>query len=268
MTTSGSSPLKSFLRVNNFSKSKQQFYSVCSRTCAVNMTKVVSARDLIPNLYNDESNSENDSSDDENEAVKNREDLVDDLHYDVRNLMACNYHPVRFLEGQDKESVLVQTAQRAAQLLMKKIFDCPVEPSDVGPLVILPSEITVLPRSHKLLEEKPETKWEKFAKEKGIKKTKRDRMVFDEESDEFKPRFGYKRAKNGIEDIPIIEVKPGQDPYADPWSEARNEKKDRVKKNEKNQLQNQKRAMGKKGGPRSYGAYPLRSHLLSKCIQA
>eukprot|EP01034_Spumella_vulgaris_P033995 gene33995-41928_t len=109
-----------------------------------------------------------------------------------------------------------------------------------------------MPRSQKLPEEEPETKWEQFAKLKGIKKTKRDRMVFDEDSDEFKPRFGYKRTKNGIEDTPIIEVKAGQDPYADPWSEARIEKKARVTKNEKNMQTNKKKALFKKGGARSY----------------
>ena len=35
-------------------------------------------------------------------------------------------------------------------------------------------------------------------------------MVYDEDSDEFKPRYGYKRTKNGIEDIPIVEIKTGQ----------------------------------------------------------
>ncbi len=77
-------------------------------------------------------------------------------------------------------------------------------------------------------------------------------MIFDEDSDEFKPRFGYKRAKNGVEDLPFVEVKPGQDPYADPWAEARTERKERVKKNEKNMNMNKKRALGTKGGPRSY----------------
>ena len=143
--------------------------------------------------------------------------------------------------------------------LFDRIFDCPVESSDVGPLVVLPSENSMMPRSHKLAEEKPDTKWEKFAKEKGIKKKKRDRMVFDEDSDEFKPRFGYKRVKNGVEDLPIVEVKAGQDPYADPWAAARVEKKDRVKKNEKNMMQNKKRAQGKNGAPKSYGEHVLLS---------
>ena len=39
---------------------------------------------------------------------------------------------------------------------------------------------------------KPETKWAKYAKEKGITTKKRDRMVFDESKQEYAPRWGYK----------------------------------------------------------------------------
>jgi regulator of ribosome biosynthesis len=120
-------------------------------------------------------------------------------------------------------------------------------------LVVLPNEKSILPRSAKIPEPKAETKWEKFAKEKGIKKKKRDRMVFDESNQEYRPRFGYKGANSGIEEIPIVEVKAGQDPFADPWAEARQDKKNRVKKNEKNQLKNIGRALGKSGKNKTYG---------------
>lgn len=127
---------------------------------------------------------------------------------------------------------------------MIRLFECPTESSEVGPLVILPNEVFQLPRSYKVPEPKPETKWEKFAKEKGILHKKKERMIYDENQQEFKPRYGYKRANNGIEDIPIIEIKKGQDPYQDPWADAKDEKKLRVKKNLKNQLRNQGRANG------------------------
>ena len=70
-------------------------------------------------------------------------------------------------------------------------------------------------------------------------------MVFDEEDQQYKPRFGYKGINSGIEDVPIIEVKPGQDPYADPWAEARKAKKDAIGKNLKNQKRNENKALGK-----------------------
>lgn len=78
----------------------------------------VSARDLLPGTFKNESDEEETSSvDEENE---NTEDVVDDLQYDVFNLLACNYHTIRILDEDDKEEVLQQQAQRAAQLLMKK----------------------------------------------------------------------------------------------------------------------------------------------------
>lgn len=53
-----------------------------------------------------------------------------------------------------------------------------------------------------------ETRWERFAKEKGIAGIKRARMVWDEEMKEWRPRHGYKRANDGIMNHAIVEVKP------------------------------------------------------------
>jgi hypothetical protein len=174
-----------------------------------------------------------------------------------------------------------------------------VTSSDAGPVAELPAAVTVLPRSVPSIScdrrdvtpngvayrrsgrEKPipqpkkETKWEKFAREKGIKKKKKDRMIWDEPEQEWRPRWGFKRANAGVEELPIVEVKPvsqppvsssilvealgleaspdqsdlnaafrafrgrqGQDPFADPWSEARKEKKGRVAKNLEQQAKN------------------------------
>jgi regulator of ribosome biosynthesis len=107
-----------------------------------------------------------------------------------------------------------------------------------------------LPRAAKVPEPKAETKWEKFAREKGITKKKKERMVFDESNQEYRPRFGYKRANSGIDEVPIVEVKEGQDPFADPWAEARADKKARVKKNTKQMMKNKGKALGKS---KSYG---------------
>jgi hypothetical protein len=69
------------------------------------MTKVVSARDIIPTLYDDGS----------------REDLVDDLKYDVKNLTACNYHAMRSTDDEDeREEMILEAATRATQLLVKR----------------------------------------------------------------------------------------------------------------------------------------------------
>jgi regulator of ribosome biosynthesis len=50
------------------------------------------------------------------------------------------------------------------------------------------------------------TRWEKFAKEKGIVKRKRDRQELDETTGDYKPRFGRGKAARIDEDW-VIEAK-------------------------------------------------------------
>jgi regulator of ribosome biosynthesis len=130
---------------------------------------------------------------------------------------------------------------------MKKLFELPTEITEVGPVAILPNPFTAIPREKRIPDPKPETKWEKFAKEKGIKNKKRERMIFDEVDQQYKPRYGYKRANNGIQDIPIVEIKAGDDPYKDPWTEEKQMKRQKVEKNKKQQVKNILRAKGKSG---------------------
>jgi regulator of ribosome biosynthesis len=74
----------------------------------------------------------------------------------------------------------------------------------------LPSYCTILlPREKPPPKPKEETKWEKFAREKGITNKKKSKMVWDEEKQEWAPRFGYKRAKDDSKSF--IELKPGQE---------------------------------------------------------
>jgi regulator of ribosome biosynthesis len=134
------------------------------------------------------------------------------------------------------------------------IFSLPIESSDVGPVAVLPAkEGFRYPREKRVPEPKGLTVWEKFAKQKGIKNKKRERMVYDEQEDEYKPRFGYKGVNKGEEEHAIIEVKHGSDPYADPWEAARREKKEKVSKNEKQRLRNIERLEVGKGRGKSSG---------------
>lgn len=126
-----------------------------------------------------------------------------------------------------------------------RIFDCPTESTELGPVATLPAQVMRLPREKRVPEPTPETVWEKFAKEKGIKNKKRERMVFDEVEQDFRPRYGYKGANSRIENHAIVEVKEGQDPMSDPWAEAKQEKKRRVEKNSLQQVRNIERSTGK-----------------------
>lgn len=88
-----------------------------------------------------------------------------------------------------------------------------------------------------------ETKWEKFAKAKGIgqNKEKRSAKVWDETTNEWQYRHGYKKAGNDKE-WPIMEVKQGDDPFKDPWEKQRDAKRKRVDKNVEQQMRNEERA--------------------------
>jgi len=91
---------------------------------------------------------------------------------------------------------------------------------------------------------KRETKWEKFAKERGIalNDAKRSQKVWDEDTKTWMYRHGYRKANDGNQkDWPIMEVKDGQDPFEDPWERQRDAKRAKVDKNLENQLRNQER---------------------------
>jgi regulator of ribosome biosynthesis len=66
----------------------------------------------------------------------------------------------------------------------------------MGIFAELPEPTTQLPRAKPIPKEKPMTRWEKFAKSKGIQKKKQDRYEYDETLGEERPRFGRHSAKN------------------------------------------------------------------------
>lgn len=69
------------------------------------------------------------------------------------------------------------------QLLVNELWEIPTERVEECIVAKLPTPSFVLPRSKKCPIVKPPTKWEKYAMEKGIKKTKKDKKVFDTELD-------------------------------------------------------------------------------------
>ncbi|CBJ25930.1 Ribosome biogenesis regulatory protein homolog [Ectocarpus siliculosus] len=174
------------------------------------------------------------------------QDVEDDLQFDLRNLLVVNPHQVdEQALADDSEEYLKGQAQAAVQSLINRLFVLPTVPSEVGPVATLPAkEESILPRAKPVPAPKAETRWDRFAKEKGITGSKRSRMVWDDDLKEWRPRHGYKRANDGVLNHAIVEVKPGKDPMANPWSEAREEKKGRVEKNLSNRAKNVERAGG------------------------
>eukprot|EP00188_Purpureofilum_apyrenoidigerum_P001579 Plantae.Rhodophyta-Purpureofilum_apyrenoidigerum.ctg18849.p1 GENE.Plantae.Rhodophyta-Purpureofilum_apyrenoidigerum.ctg18849~~Plantae.Rhodophyta-Purpureofilum_apyrenoidigerum.ctg18849.p1 ORF type:complete len:271 (-),score=69.76 Plantae.Rhodophyta-Purpureofilum_apyrenoidigerum.ctg18849:435-1247(-) len=138
--------------------------------------------------------------------------------------------------------------QPAAEALVHRLFQLE-KAEDLGigvRMVVLPDVITPLPREKPLPKPRELTKWEVFAKEKGIQKKKRkDRMVWDEDAGEFKPIFGYKRAKSTV-DVPIIPHRDDFEPGENPFNRLVKDKKKRAVENTKKRIANENRASGLK----------------------
>lgn len=103
---------------------------------------------------------------------------------------------------------------------------------------------------------KEKTKWEKFAEKKGIKdKKKEGKMVFDEETQEWVPKWGYKgRNKDGEQDW-IVEVdekkekkREGKGDEGGIGGEGRRERKEKVRRNERKQRANERTGRKKEVG--------------------
>ena len=73
----------------------------------------------------------------------------------------------------------------------------------------LPAPVTLLPREKPLPKPKPPTKWERFAKAKGISHKKRERQEWDEDRQEWVNRWGRGGKNKEKEEQWLHEVKGG-----------------------------------------------------------
>ncbi|KAF6982268.1 hypothetical protein CFC21_000683 [Triticum aestivum] len=135
----------------------------------------------------------------------------------------------------------LRKATELAQAVANALFSLPATEGRDGPLVRLPPPTNRLPREKHLPRPKPPTKWEQFAKSKGIIKHKKNKRAWDEQTNSWKRTYGYDRV-NDDRDVPIIEAKLTDEPGVDPFAQRREEKKGRVDKQEKNRLGNLKNA--------------------------
>ncbi|KAK0567187.1 Rhodanese- sulfurtransferase [Tilletia horrida] len=145
--------------------------------------------------------------------------------------------------------------QQATQSLFNAVFSLPVSRHpDHGPIVTLPPPLLTLPREKPLPKAKPLTKWEKFARAKGINKRRKDKMIFDDDQQEWVPRWGYKGANKKEEEQWLHPVKANADDDYSPARAAKRARKDRKLKNEGQRLRNLQRAAAADASGGSGGA--------------
>ncbi|TFY82761.1 hypothetical protein EWM64_g1254 [Hericium alpestre] len=167
------------------------------------------------------------------------------LEVDVGFLTVTDLNPIdKESYEENLEEYLQSTARDGVQALFASLFSLPTLPSADGPLAQLAPPTTQLPRAKPLPKPKPPTKWEKFARAKGIQQTKKDKKVWDEEKQEWVSRWGWNGKNKEKETQWITEVPANADVEFDPSKAARDERKSRVAKNERQQLQNLARAQG------------------------
>lgn len=143
----------------------------------------------------------------------------------------------------DREDYLQATAREGLQGLINALWERPTSVTDDGIMASLPEIQTILPREKSLPKEKPLTKWENFAKSKGIaSKPRRSRMQLDEDRDAFTASWGYKGKNKEIESQWAVEVPINAPADFDPRAKSKEDRKERVAKNEKQKMANLSRA--------------------------
>ncbi|KAL7901343.1 ribosomal biogenesis regulatory protein [Trichoderma sp. SZMC 28014] len=175
--------------------------------------------------------------------------------FDLGNLLAQDPNPVVLPSAASIDQALAEIARDGAQSLINQLLTtCPLQSTSDGVLLTLPAPATRLPREKPVPQPKPPTKWERFAAKKGIKaKTREQRrnLAYDEESGEWKRKWGYKGLNKKGEDDWLVEVdakkeaarKEGTSIRAD----GRRERVEKIKRNERKMRKNQRDAADKMG---------------------
>ncbi|CAH2354107.1 regulator of ribosome biosynthesis [[Candida] railenensis] len=172
--------------------------------------------------------------------------------FDLGNLATFDPNPLdnsKLKDSAQRNNYLTEVTRDNVQLLINQILSLPVktttdnhESSSTGQnstmtLIQLPDPLAPLPREKAIPKARAMTKWEKFAAKKGIKsKAKDGKMVYDEETGEWVPKWGYKGKNKDLDNQWLVEVedkvKNTENELIDPRTLHRQERKRLVKKNE------------------------------------
>lgn len=194
--------------------------------------------------------------------------------YDLGHLAAIDPNPLpstSILLSQslpDRNATLRAIARDGAQTLLNTFLTtCSITSTSDGLVMALPPTTQQLPRWKPLPKPKQPTKWELFARKKGIGKyggsgkggaaleERRKNMVYDEEKGEWVKRWGYKGKNKDEENDWLVELDDktikreseglggeGQSVRG----EGRRERKERIKRQDRRQRNNERR--NRKGG--------------------
>ncbi|KAL5019125.1 hypothetical protein ScPMuIL_004847 [Solemya velum] len=141
-----------------------------------------------------------------------------DVDIDVGLLLASDPNPIDLKKIRaHREKFLQDLARDNTQLLINRIWQLPTEKVEDAITVKLPDPKLLLPREKRIPKGKPLTKWGK--------------------KQEWKPKWGYKRANDETQDW-MIEVPDNADPNEDQFEKKKKARKERGAKNELQRLRN------------------------------
>jgi regulator of ribosome biosynthesis len=181
--------------------------------------------------------------------------------FDLALLLAIDPNPLALppsRQGDDLERVLAHAARDGAQALVNQLLTtCPVTSSPDGVHLTLPpagggaSTPLLLPREKPLPAPRAPTRWERFAKKKGLAPKTRDQrrnLAFDEETQQWRPRWGLgginKKGQDGdwLVEVDVKKEAELKEKGATLRSEGRRERKENVRRNERLMRRNLKDA--------------------------
>ncbi|KAF3762562.1 ribosomal biogenesis regulatory protein [Cryphonectria parasitica EP155] len=173
--------------------------------------------------------------------------------FDLGLLLASDPNPPE-LDPSDLETTLAAVARDGAQALVNQLLTtCPLTSTKTdGVLLSLPPASTPLPREKPLPTPKPPTKWEQFAKRKGIApKTREQRknLAWNEDRGEWEKKWGWKgdqrardRADGKVPQDWVVEVNANKEAALKDGEtirgEGRRERKERARRNERKMRSN------------------------------
>ncbi|GAV04012.1 hypothetical protein RvY_14360 [Ramazzottius varieornatus] len=163
------------------------------------------------------------------------------LEFDIGNLLVSDPRPLVAENNQSMDDLVLKEMTELTQLLLGQVWALPLERTEDVIVAALPKPTTFLPREKPIPKPKALTKWERYAKEKGITKQKKSRMVYDPTTKEYKPRWGYQKPSTDDDDW-VREVNNPIDEQEDVFEQKTKAKKERVAKNELQRLRNIARA--------------------------
>ncbi|XP_076649319.1 ribosome biogenesis regulatory protein homolog [Halictus rubicundus] len=183
----------------------------------------------------------------ENETEEKDSRKSIDVHKDVEvetdlgSLLALDYNTlnIKTLKS-EQEKYLTSLTRDNVQILINKIWELPIDRVEETIVAKLPKPQYVLPRARQIPKPKPLTKWQQYAKDKGItsKKKKKSKLKWDDELQKWIPTFGYKRNKAEEQKEWLVEVNNDNKVMEDAFATAKAAKEERRSKNELQRLRN------------------------------